>query len=204
MPVPDRPQRKNIRILLGILLLALLLVILMLKKYAGRHPGEIPPLPVAPQEGVRLVTLFFAAPGGEGLVSESREIGPCGETASCAEALLEELINGPLDDLSPTLPETSTFHDVSLDGDTLIVNFGQEFLEGVPSGSNAEMMAVYSVVNSMTLNFPQARKVRLLIDGKGVETLKGHLDLREAIEPDFTLEKKKTGAGEQPPKRDRQ
>jgi hypothetical protein len=32
--------------------------------------------------------------------------------------------------------------------------------------------------------------VKLLLNGKGVETLKGHIDLREPLVPDFTLEKK--------------
>jgi len=52
------------------------------------------------------------------------------------------------------------------------------------------MAAVYSVVDSLAVNFPQIRQVRIFVEGKPVDTLKGHLDLREPLEPDFSLEKK--------------
>jgi hypothetical protein len=52
------------------------------------------------------------------------------------------------------------------------------------------MAAVYAVVDSIAANFPQIRRVQLLIDGENVPTLKGHLDLRGPLAPDFSLEKK--------------
>ena len=52
------------------------------------------------------------------------------------------------------------------------------------------MTAVYSIVNTVAVNFPRIKRVRLLLGGKEVATLKGHLDLREPLVPDFDLEKK--------------
>jgi spore germination protein GerM len=77
-----------------------------------------------------------------------------------------------------------------VNGDIALIDLGEELVKGLPSGSNGEMMAVYSIVNSITANFPRIKKVKLLLNGKGVETLKGHIDLREPLVPDFTLEKK--------------
>ena len=108
------------------------------------------------------------------------------------------MINGPLGDNSPTLPETATFHGVNEEGDILAIDFGKEFVDGVQSGSNAEMAAVYSVVDTLAFNFPQVKRVRFLVEGKPIDTLKGHLDLREPLQPDFSIEKKQEPPTAQP------
>lgn len=186
----NRSQRRTAWLVAAIAVLAVLFVGLIIKKYIAKEaPPHVTPPPVH-QEGVRTVILFFAAPDGSGLVREARDIDSCSSLVECAEEVVGELINGPLGDLTPTLPETATFRGVSQDGDTLTVDFGSELPAGLPAGSNAEMAAVYSVVDSLAVNFPQIRQVRILVEGKPVDTLKGHLDLREPLEPDFSLEKK--------------
>ncbi len=189
----NRPRRDPTVLIVAFIVCALVLGALMLKKYGERHRQPVPP-PHSQPQGKFLVALFFASPDGAGLVREGREIDPCSDPADCVETVVGELINGPLGDLEPTLPAATSIQDVQVNGDIALIDLGEELVKGLPSGSNAEMMAVYSIVNSITANFPRIKKVRLLFNGKGVETLKGHLDLREPLVPDFTLEKKqKTG-----------
>jgi hypothetical protein len=45
------------------------------------------------------------------------------------------------------------------------------------------MMTVYSIVNSLALNFPQIKRVQILIDGKPIESIAGHLSLKQPIPP---------------------
>jgi hypothetical protein len=45
------------------------------------------------------------------------------------------------------------------------------------------MMTVYSVVNSLALNFPEVKRVQFLMEGKEIETIKGHLSLSRPISP---------------------
>lgn len=52
------------------------------------------------------------------------------------------------------------------------------------------MMAVYSIVNTIAVNFPRIKLVKLTINGKDAETLNGHIDLRKPLAPDFALERK--------------
>ena len=79
---------------------------------------------------------------------------------------------------------------VQVNGDLAQIDLGEEMIQGLPGGSNAEMTAVYSIVDSIAVNFPGIKQVKLLVGGKTVETLKGHLDLRGPLAPDFSLEKK--------------
>jgi spore germination protein GerM len=63
------------------------------------------------------------------------------------------------------------------------VNFNPALSKDHPGGSSAEMMTVYSIVNSLSLNFPQIKRVQFLIDGKPIATIVGHLSLERPVSP---------------------
>jgi spore germination protein GerM len=70
-----------------------------------------------------------------------------------------------------------------VNGEKVRVNFNSALTKNHPGGSSAELMTVYSIVNTLTLNFPQIKRVQILIDGKPIETIAGHLSLREPLSP---------------------
>ena len=39
----------------------------------------------------------------------------------------------------------------------------------------------YSIVNALTVNLPAIQRVQILVDGKEVDTLAGHVDLRHPL-----------------------
>ena len=53
-----------------------------------------------------------------------------------------------------------------------------------PGGSTAELQTIYSVVNTLTLNFPGIKKVQLLIDGSVHDTLAGHIVISIPLGPE--------------------
>jgi hypothetical protein len=169
---------------------AAILGALMLHKYLARDPS--PPLPAHQKPmGSFSVSLFFASPDSGVLVREAREIGACGgDLSTCVIEVLEELANGPLGDLSPTIPANSIFRSVRIQGDTAVVNMGKECIDGLPKGSSAEMTAVYSMVDTISLNFPLIKRVQFQVEGLDIQTF-GHLDLRKPMEPNFSLEQKR-------------
>ena len=185
----SKPRREWVVIFVAFLVCAAVLGALFLKKYEERRQQPATQQP-SPQEGTFLVTLFFASPDGSGLVREGREIDACEDPADCVGSVIDELVNGPLGDLAPTLPDNLSVRGVQVNGDLAVIDLGEEIVTGLPGGSAAEMTAVYSIVDSVAVNFPRIRQVRFLVDGKSVDTLKGHLDLRGSLKPDFTLEKK--------------
>lgn len=188
MKVGKSPQRGVWVIGVAFLVLAMFLGVLIFRKH--EKASTPPSTPVTQQTaGSVTVTLFFASPSGDGLVREGREIDPCNELSACFEEILEELINGPVGDLAPVLPLTGMFNSVRLDNDTVRVDFAQELLDALPAGSNSELYAAYAVVNSICLNYPQVQKVLFTLDGKPLDTLKGHLDTSSPMTPDYSLEK---------------
>ena len=50
----------------------------------------------------------------------------------------------------------------------------------------AVMLTVYTLVNALTENLPAITAVQVLVDGKEVETLSGHIDLRRPLAKNLT------------------
>lgn len=185
----NKPVSRGIGVLVfAFLVLAIVLGALLFRKY---EDAKSPPPQPAARDNSRYhpVVLFFATESGDALVREGREINPCDEISGCLEEILEELINGPVSDLAPVLPITGMFNSVKLEGNIAIVDFAHELLDALPDGSNSEMMAAYAIINSLTLNYPAVRQVQFTLDGKHLQTLKGHLDVRSPLAPDLLLER---------------
>ena len=130
----------------------------------------------------REVLLYFSDSEGEYLIGEKREILKKNDLKEEAREAMIELINGPREKLTPTLPPRTKLLTLQINEAGLAkVNFNLALSKDHPGGSSAEMMTVYSIVNSLSLNFPQIKRVQILIEGKPIETIAGHLSLRQPI-----------------------
>jgi spore germination protein GerM len=138
----------------------------------------------------KIVTLYFSGEEGEYLTGEKREISIKGSAQEDAKEVIEELIKGPKGKLIRTLPSRTRLLALRIDeGGVAKVNFDRALSRDHPGGSSAEIMTVYSIVNSLTLNFPQIKKVQILIEGRR-ENITGHLVLDRPISSKTDLIKK--------------
>jgi spore germination protein GerM len=71
-------------------------------------------------------------------------------------------------------------------GDTLVLDFSRELQTNHSGGSAGELLTVYSIVNTLAENIHGISRVQILVEGNEVETLAGHLDLREPLSPNTT------------------
>jgi len=132
----------------------------------------------------RGILLYFSDGESEYLIGEKREILKRDEVEEEAKDAINELIKGPKGKLIPTLPPQTKLLGLELGGDGVAkVNFNKALSKDHPGGSSAEMITLYSIVNSLTLNFSQIKRVQILIEGKAVESIAGHLSLRGAVPP---------------------
>ena len=66
-------------------------------------------------------------------------------------------------------------------------NRTQELVIDIGGGSTEEMMTVYAIIDSVTLNIAEIRRVGILINGQEIDSLNGHIDLRHPLPPDPSL-----------------
>ncbi|MEI9475569.1 MAG: GerMN domain-containing protein [Deltaproteobacteria bacterium] len=128
------------------------------------------------------VILYFSDEEGEYLIGERDKITKRDRVEEEAKELLTELIRGPKGKLIPTLPSQTRLLTLHVDEKGVAkVSFSKAFTADHPGGSSAEIMTVYSIVNSLTTNFPQIKRVQILIEGKEIESIAGHLSLMRPI-----------------------
>jgi spore germination protein GerM len=139
----------------------------------------------------KVVTLFFSEEEGEYLVGEKREIPRRDRVEEEARETIAELIKGPHGAFIPTVPSRAKLLTFQIDAQGLAkVNFDQTLSKEHPGGSSAEMLTLYSIVNSLTANFPQIKQVQILIDGKAVESIAGHISLKQPVSFNPSIVKK--------------
>jgi hypothetical protein len=137
------------------------------------------------------IVLYFSDQDGEYLIGEKRKIFKKEAPVEEAIEVINELIKGPRGELVPTLPYRTKCLNLKIDERGIAaINFNRVLSKEHPGGSSAEILTVYSIVNSLAQNFPQVKQVQILIDGKPVETIAGHLSLRHSIAPNTKLIKR--------------
>jgi hypothetical protein len=180
-----RRKRIKIGLVLPFLVIALAFGGLFWHKYQASR--KIPPAPhITQPSGTRTAVLFFVADGSR-LAREARELEPCSETGVCIKETLDALLSGSLGDYDEAIPESAVLNGVRIEGTTAVVDLSQGFAADLPSGSSAEMLAVYSLVDTVCVNYPQISRVKLTVEGNG-STVLGHLDLSKPLAPDYSLE----------------
>ena len=138
------------------------------------------------------IVLYFSDSDGEYLIGEKRKIAKRGEVIEEAKEMINELIKGPKGKLIPTLPSRTKFLGLKVnEKGVAIINFSQALTKEHPGGSSAEILTAYSIVNSLTQNFPQIKQVQILIEGKPVETIAGHLSLKKPVASNPNLIKRR-------------
>ena len=136
------------------------------------------------------IDLYFLRPDGQGLSPERREIFATAALLDQLKQTVNALIRGPGagSPLDPVLPAGTPLRDLYLDErGTLYIDFGQELVGRMLSGSTAEIFAAGSLANTLVLNFPEVRAVRILVAGDEIRTLGGHLDLSRPLAADREL-----------------
>ncbi|MBN2428265.1 MAG: GerMN domain-containing protein [Deltaproteobacteria bacterium] len=178
---------KNKLLLWAFLLIFLVFGFLVGRKYVVKGPPHEPQVvrqEEAPRQ-VREVILYFGTHDGNKLIPESRELIDCMDQGSCIQATVQALINGPVGDLTPVFPSHTVLLGVTEKQGTAVVNFSRELQQGHPGGSASELLTVYGLVDTLAANFPFIRQVKILIEGREIESLKGHVDLSKPVPANF-------------------
>lgn len=131
------------------------------------------------------ITLFFNSRSGLLLPWPwRRTVERPQRTAELARRALEHLLEPPGD--SPfvsALPRGTRILSVEVDDRQQVayVNFSQELVDNHPGGSYGEGNTIHAIVQTLT-GIPGIRRVQILVEGKTVETVAGHVSTQEPLE----------------------
>jgi spore germination protein GerM len=154
------------------------------------HPAEAAEVPQPAAATAHITaTLFYVSPDGASLVPARQEV-PLAQTVAEQGRLIlvAQLQNAPPPALASAVPagtELRAFY-VSDRGDAF-VDLSPEVTTAHPGGSQAELLTVYTLVDAVTANLPAVRRVQILVNGRDVDTLAGHVDLRRPLTYDVSM-----------------
>jgi hypothetical protein len=87
-----------------------------------------------------------------------------------------------------TLPLGTSFRTFFIDQKkTAYVDLNGSIREKHPGGTLAEILTIYSLVNSLVLNIKEIDTVKILIEGRETMTLSGHFDTRLPLKANMLL-----------------
>jgi hypothetical protein len=144
--------------------------------------GESPAAAGAPSARKIQATLFYVSEDGMQLVPTSRDV-PYGATpGEQARQIVEVQVQAPPDGAASAIPAGTTVRSVFLTpAGEAFVDLGGAIASGHTGGTQDEALAVYAIVDALTVNLPDITGVQILIEGKEVDTLAGHVDLRHPL-----------------------
>jgi hypothetical protein len=125
--------------------------------------------------------LFYVSADGMRLTSVERDV-PFAEGAEQAREIVAAQIAPVAEPLLSAVPAGTKLRALFLTerGDAF-VDLSREAVTAHSGGTLNELLTVYTIVNALTVNLPAVRSVQILVDGKEVQTLAGHVDLRQPL-----------------------
>jgi len=132
--------------------------------------------------------LYYVSTDGTKLTGVDREV-PYGEGPA---AQAQQIVSAQLAPVAPpyvsAIPPATSLRALYLDPKGVaFVDLSKEASTAHTGGSQDELLTVYSIVNALTANLPAIAGVQVLVDGKQVDTLAGHIDLRKPLQKNLAI-----------------
>ena len=181
---PPRSLKKALIVGAILISIGLWLVLALLPGILSRQPDAPATAAAGTAADARRIqaNLFYVSDNGAELISVVREV-PFGATpVEQARRIVEAQVRTPTDGNVSAIPNGTKVRAVFLGarGDAY-VDLSTEAAIGHRGGTLDEALAVFAIVNAITSNLPDVTAVQILVDGKEVDSLAGHLDLRQPI-----------------------
>ncbi|NTW17671.1 MAG: GerMN domain-containing protein [Syntrophaceae bacterium] len=126
------------------------------------------------------VLLYFSDANERFLVAEKRYVLKEESMEGQAKEIVKALLDGSKTKLVNTFPEKVSLESIRIDDkSTAHVSFDNKLIQLHPGSCASEMITIYSLTNTLIRNVNGIKRVKLLVDGKEVDSIKGHINARQ-------------------------
>ena len=186
--IKGKKKKKSTKILYLSIILGAVFMLLVLF-FVIVFSALFPPVDTASlKKDKRIARIYFSDQQERFLMPEKRYVIKEEDTARQAEVIVKALLEGSKEGLVNTFPPGVNLKDVKVDNSGVaLVNFNENLTQLHPGGSTAEMASIYSLTNSITENVAGIKKVKILMEGRELSSIKGHISTKKAFLPDPEL-----------------
>jgi spore germination protein GerM len=146
--------------------------------------------PAAPASQGRKIKaqLFYVSEDGGRLISAERDVAYAEHPIDQAREILNAQLAPVAAPLVSAIPTGTVLRALFItENGQAFVDLSRDAAAAHPGGSLNEMLTIYTVVHALMFNLPAITAVQLLVDGKEVDTLAGHVDLRRPLSKNLQL-----------------
>jgi spore germination protein GerM len=155
---------------------------------AAAAPAPAAATAPAPQGRKIKAQLFYVSDDGMRLVGVERDVPYAEAAVDQAREILNAQVAPVAAPLVSAVPPGTAVRALFLtEGGQAYVDLSRDVATAHPGGSLNEMLTIYTIVHALTFNMPAVTAVQLLVDGKEVDTLAGHVDLRRPLAKNLQL-----------------
>ena len=143
-------------------------------------------VPVTPGRRIK-ARLFYLSDDGLRLTSAEHDV-PFAEGQEQAREIIIAQIAPVAAPLVSAIPAGTSLRALYItDRGDAFVDLSREVSSAHTGGTLNELLTVYAIVDALTTNLPAVQTVQILVDGKEVPTLAGHVDLRQPLAKNLAL-----------------
>jgi spore germination protein GerM len=157
---------------------------------ARQQPQTTSAVQTAPSTPERKIKarLYYVSLDGSRLTGVDREVTYADGTAAQAQEIVNAQLAAAAPPLVSAIPPGTTLRALYLNSNgEVYVDLSKEVATAHTGGMQDELLTIYAIVDALTSNLPAVTAVQLLVDGKEVDTLAGHIDLRRPLEKNLAL-----------------
>jgi hypothetical protein len=184
--VKEKQKKKSTRILFLSMIIGgivILLGLFFIVLFNALFP-DIDADPLKKKEK-QVAIIWFSDQQERFLVGEKRYIFKENDAAAQAKEVIKALLDGSKSGNVNTFPAGVSLRDVKIDDAGIAyVNFTKSLTKLHPGSSSAEMASINSLTNSLTENVPEIKRVKILLEGRELTSIKGHISTSKAFLPD--------------------
>ena len=182
-------SRRPVALAFGVAIVAFVIGTLMIvrpPRWVSRPPNPVAaapaPAPPAPPGRKIKARLFYVSDDGTRLAGVERDIAYGEGPLEQAREIIAAQIAPVTEPLVSAVPPGTTVRALFVtEGGDAYVDLSREVTAAHTGGTLDEILTVYTIVNALTANLPAISSVQLLVEGKEVDTLSGHVDLRRPL-----------------------
>jgi spore germination protein GerM len=143
----------------------------------------------APTETAHITaTLYYGSSDGRALVPVRRDVPAATSVVDQGRQILDVQFQDAPQPYVQVIPKGTKLRAFYVtDRGEAFVDLSGDVVSAHPGGSLTELLTIYAIVNAVTTNLPAVQRVQLLVEGKEVDTIAGHVDVRRPLEGDATL-----------------
>jgi len=139
-----------------------------------------------------LISLKIYHPVGNRLQIEEKRVQARTTQTAIAQSVIGEFLKGPVGSQVSELPKDAKLLGIYKDADRILyVDLSEEFRRNFQGDALSEYLILKGLYDSLTLNLDDVEDVKVLIEGREIETLGGHFYLSYPLKDMVSFETEK-------------